>query len=321
MSAVLAQDPIVANNLVSLCDYRANFEQLAATCANSKVVPSELRRHIDGLKLLETTFDFYGDYADAARMILDARITELEARYAEMRPIWEAHLAELKTATALSEDEIKAENGPGLLESLKALEEGKASGFREEAFGDLTDEALAVQDDAIARFERALARVAVMVVDPETIKDSWDKNIPVHLLEYALKNFKALPLTLDAFRGHTDLLEEAKRLHPLSVKKLEERVAAAKERTVEQVKGAIENREEMEHRHRVEDAGLTPEQRAARTQRMIEASEHLFNAVRRLTEIVTLDEENHVGMLDADNLLPLAQQAQALVLRVEGKLN
>lgn len=309
--------------MTTLSDTVANFKELASTCAHTPP-PRELKSFIDGLDAIEVTQEFYGDYAAAANVIIDARLVVLRDAYNRNRAIWEQNLEELKKACELTDEEIKPESGPDFITALRALEQGKADGFREEAFGDLTEEAVAVQDAAIERFKYALAKVAVMVVDPDIISDKFD-SVPVELLEYALENFKQLPLTLDAFQGHADLLAEAKRLHPLSVKKQEEKIAKAKERLENKVRDAIEDRDELQHRNRVADASLTPEQRAQREARMRDAATHLFGVVRRITEITRIEEERPdgtgVGMIDAGGLLELSHQASALVKRVEGSLH
>lgn len=321
----------VHNTLVAvttnLGDHRANFEVLANTLG-AKVRPQEAVRYIEGLKAIDTHDEgFYGPFCEAATIALRARLRVIEGLYAEHRAQWEKNLAELRQATDLTDEEITPNSGPGLLEALHALEQGKADGFKEDAFGDLTEEALRVQDAAIVRFRNALTKCALMVVDPDSVPA--DTEADSKSLEYALAMSRKLPLTLSAFNGDEEALAEAKRRHPIWIRKQEALLAKVKEReakeTIEQVKGAIDDRDELAHRNRVADASLTPEERTKRNQRAIEAAEPMYLNMRRLVEITKVQEptpENPVGfgLLDAHGLMEVVQQAQVLVMRVEGRL-
>jgi hypothetical protein len=304
-----------------------NFEALCAMVTTMRIGLGELRSHIDGLKALEITREFYGDQAPAARLLLAARVTELEYHYADLRSQWQLNLDDLKEGGAIPEEAINPSCGPELLRGLTALEEAKESGFREESFGDLMDEAVRVRDERIAAFKRALSRVALMIVDPDSVPSTSDQ--PLEVLEFALERSKALPLTLDAFSGDADMLAEAKRRHPLWIAKQEKLVAAVRakqeaehqQRLQREVASAIEERDEKEHRNRINVASLTAEQRGARTARMIEAVEPMYDILLRVTEITTLKEERGVGVIDGDGLIEVAQRADAMVQRVEGRLN
>lgn len=310
-------------NKKSLLDHAENFKELAVMCARQPG-PKELGGYIAGLAALEATADFYGGYYAAAGTLIEATLDARREEYANWRDVWQANLDELKEAIVIEEDQIHPHHSEDLLSALKVMEESKAAGFNADAFGDLEDEALAVQEQGLANVRLALARIAVMVVDPAIISENYGKNMPVPLMEYGLEKFKELPLTLDAFQGHADLLAEAKRLHPLSIAKQEARIKAAKDRIEGVVKNAIEEGEDHEHRIRVADASLSPEERQAREGRMREAATHLFNVVRRIPQVARIEEESAeggMGLIDASGLLELTQTASALVMRVEGRLN
>lgn len=203
-----------------LSDHAANFEVLALTCTATKIAVLELRHYLEGLKAIEPSRDFYGDHAEAAAILLRVRIAETQARYDEMRKEWQTNLDELAEAVELTEEEITPRNAPNLLSALHSMETAKGDGFREDAFGDLLERATQVNDDAIKRFQAALARCALMVVDPDSVPPTYTGSIED--LDHALRMAKALPLTLEAFMGDHDKLAEAKRRHPIWVRKLEE---------------------------------------------------------------------------------------------------
>jgi hypothetical protein len=318
MSAVLAA-------AAQLSDPRENFEALCATVSESNVPPTELRRHIDGMKMIEATRDFYGDYAEAAAILLKARIAELEECYAELRANWQKRLDELIEVCKIEPKDIHPGNGPGMHEALTALEEGVSDGFREDVFGDLLGEAQRVADETIAKYRTTLADIAVMAVDPDTIDVNAFKEVSVELLEMALQHSKELPMKLDIFYGDEEKLAEAKRRYPLWIKKQEELLAIRREEEKQKLKaaveGGIEERDEKEHRNRVNDASLTAEQRGARQARMHEAVQPMYDLIRRVTEIAHLNEQDHTGVIDADGLLEIAQRCEAMVARIEGRVN
>lgn len=307
-----------------LTNHHLNFEELAATVAYTPQ-PTELRSYIDGLLLVDTEdTDYFGGYVQAARIVRDKRVQAMELKYNELLDQWKDNLEQFTKAVHVPDEEITVDAGQRLMSKLQSLHECRSDGLRPEAFGHLLHEAERVQQDAIDRLDKALARVALMVLDPSYIPDD-PGDTPVEVLEFTLEQFKGLPLTEAAFRNNAEAFEQAKKLHPLMIKKLEARIAKAKTRLEDSVQNAIETRDEMAHRHRVDDASLTAEQRGERHGRMVEAVEHLYTLVRRITEVVTIEKDNMDGtgngVIDAGSLLEMTQTAQVLVMRVEGKLN
>lgn len=302
-----------------LTNHLANFEELAVMCTTTPP-PRELRSYIDGLKSIDTSDEgYYGEYARAAEILRKARVEASEKYYVTARASWAKNLVELIEAVAI-EGEITGDSGPDILSGLRTMEQAKEEGFDARLFGDLMDDALRVQDEAIVAHRKALSQIALMVLDPALINEDPGM-IPTELLEFALENFKALSLTLDVFLGDVQALDRAKALHPQSVKKQEARIARAKERDNGLVNESVERREEIEHRNRVNDAGLTAEQRGAKTARMLDAAQPMYDIIRRITEIAHLDEQKHQGMIDGEGLLEVAHRSHAMVARVEGRMN
>lgn len=307
--------------VTTLADPLANFSSLAEVVANAHVPPHELRQHLDGIKAIDTDTGFFGPYAKAAEVMVSARVRELEQRYTELRATWQENLDGLVASVKI--EEVNPQTAVNILTTLRALEEALSDGFREEAFGDLMDEAVRVTTEAVAAHKLALADAAVMAVDPESI--DMDSKLPVRLLETVYEHSKQMPITRNAVLGDEAKFAELQRRYPLWLKRQEELLEKRRREEEAEHEAAIERgveaRDEKEHRNRVHDAGMTAQQREARAARQHEAAADMYEIVRRVTEIAHVNEEDHEGQIDAQGLLELSIRCEAMVARVEGRVN
>lgn len=316
---------------VSLADHDRNFSDLAGVAFHCiGMSAKQLREHILAVEEITTSNGFYGPHAAAAEVVKNTALGALrrmlddtivrEKTYAEKRARWQAKLDEFRQALAVAPEDEVPENGPAILHALESL---SSAGVSEEMYGDLQPEAERLRQEGVLNYQHVLARISLKVLDPAHIPDTYDG--PSCMLEHEVKAFADMPVSLEAFNGDVAMFERAKDLHAQSVRKHAELLEKTRERERKEIEGkvvsAIERRDECGRCHKLEDAYMTPEQKTARLQRAIEAAEPLFLLVRRLTEIVVVDDQNHTGLIDAMGLKECAEQAQALVLRVEGRLN
>lgn len=315
----------------SLSDHDRNFADLAGVAFHCLGMNSaQLQEHLLAVQKLRPSTDFYGPHAAAAevvkhtalgalRRLLDDTIHQ-EQSYTAKRAKWQAKLDELKIALTVDPEDEVPENGPAILHALHSLQSASVS---EEMYGDLQPEAEKLRQEGVTGYQHVLARIAMKVLDPAHIPDGYDG--PSCVLEEALTAFAEMPLTPEAFNNDEAMFAQAKDWHAKSMVKHKALLEKTRERERAEIEGrvirAIEHRDECEGCHKREDACMTPEQKTARLQRAIEAAEPLFLMARRLTEIVIIDDAAHTGLIDAAGLKECAEQAQALVLRIEGRLN
>ena len=127
--------------------------------------PSEMRETIDELWRLAAD----DSVAPEALPLVHARLEVLVPAYHKARAQWQANLDALREATTLTEAELVPALAPRLCAGLSAMEEGQRAGFDENAFGELTEEAIRMQEEAITAFRNALCRIALKVVDPASV--------------------------------------------------------------------------------------------------------------------------------------------------------
>lgn len=309
--------------MITLLDDPVTNIKALANLVTKAPAPSQMKDYLAGLTQLEFKEEFYGPYSEVARIMAEARGFALMPSFLKLCSKWQTNLSELREAVTLTEEEKHPGNGPEILKTYNALKEAKeAGGFDEAKFGHLLDEANAVVDAALPMFEQTLRKVALMVIDPAQVPEEYEGS--PEKLEMAIELFRLCPLYAETFGGEEELAK-AKVMHAQSLAKQEALLARVRARTKQRDEGAVErgimSQEDKATANAVRDASMTSEQKNARLCRMVESAEPLYMAIRRLTEITHTEPDSRVGAIDASGLYDVVQQAEALVARIEGKLN